>query len=274
MKSKTIAIAVAVVLIGAGAAAYLGLGGNDATPEATATATTAATSGATPGTTTAATAATTTAAGGDATGAAVTTTAQTTTAQAATAPAGQPALRPEDRMLGDPNAPVTIIEYASMTCPHCAKFHQESMPKLKSEFIDKGLVRYVFRPFPLDRVALRASLMAECAPGDGYFEVLNTLFAKQQEWSKADNPLDALREIGKEAGIEESKIDGCMLDKAATDRIAVSYKEANEVHGVTSTPSFLINGEKHAGALPFDDMQSDGQTVEGLSTIVRRLLPQ
>jgi protein-disulfide isomerase len=199
----------------------------------------------------------------------------TAQADAATAPAPvQPVITPEDHVLGSADAPVTIVEYASMTCPHCAAFHADSMPKLKSEFIDKNQVRLVFRPFPLDRLALRASLMAECAPGDGYFALLDKLFATQKEWMQAANPLDALRALGKEAGIEESKIDSCMTDEKAIDRIAANYKDAVDVHGVSSTPSFIINGTKYAGALPFDDLTSEGSTVNGLNTIIRELLPK
>ncbi len=196
-----------------------------------------------------------------------------TAAVPATAPP-PPVITAEDHSLGNAEAPVTIVEYASMTCPHCAAFSQETMPKLKSEFIDKGHVRYVFRPFPLDRLALRASLMADCVPGDGYFELLDKLFATQKDWIQAANPLDALRALGKEAGIEESKIDGCMTDEKAIDRIAASYKEAVDVYGVNATPSFLINGKKFSGALPFDDLTSNGTSVNGLSTIIRELLPK
>jgi protein-disulfide isomerase len=198
-----------------------------------------------------------------------------TEAAAALAPAPvQPVITAEDHVLGSADAPVTIVEYASMTCPHCAAFHAESMPKLKSEFIDKNQVRLVFRPFPLDRLALRASLMAECAPGDGYFVLLDKLFATQKDWIQAENPLDALRALGKEAGIEESKIDGCMTDEKAIDRIAANYKDAVDVHGVNSTPSFIINGTKYAGALPFDDLTSGETPVSGLNTIIRELLPK
>jgi protein-disulfide isomerase len=196
-------------------------------------------------------------------------------ASAAPAPAPiQPVITAEDHVLGSADAPVTIVEYASMTCPHCAAFHAESMPKLKSEFIDKNQVRLVFRPFPLDRLALRASLMAECVPGDGYFALIDKIFATQKEWIQADDKLDALRALGKEAGIEESKIDACMQDEKAIDRIAANYKDAVDVHGVNSTPSFIINGTKYAGALPFDDLTSGSSKVNGLSTIIRELLPK
>jgi len=306
--NKSVAIIVALVVIAGAAAAYYGYGHRGpatetaAVPAATAPA--ASTVPATPPATTAdatmdnAAAATTTAPAattdaaatnppatgtangtGDTAAASNGNSAATETAQ--TAPSAAPAELPpppvitaEDRALGNPEAPVTIVEYASMTCPHCAAFSAETMPKLKSEFIDKGQVRYVFRPFPLDRLALRASLMADCVPGDGYFELLDKLFATQKEWTQAANPLDALRAMGKEAGIEESKIDACMTDEKVIDRIAAGYKEAVEVYGVNATPSFLVNGKKYSGALPFDDLTSSGTPVNGLSTIIRELLPK
>jgi protein-disulfide isomerase len=296
-----------VVVAGAGVAAYVNLGDRGpatetatapaetatppATPPATTTTESSAAAATAPAATTEAPAAATaetssgaatnapsvpsTDSAGAATAAAGAGSSSTTPAQTATAPAPvQPVITPEDHVLGSADAPVTIVEYASMTCPHCAAFHAESMPKLKSEFIDKNQVRLVFRPFPLDRLALRASLMAECVPGDGYFVLLDKLFATQKEWIQAANPLDALRALGKEAGIEESKIDGCMTDEKAIDRIAANYKDAVDVHGVNSTPSFIINGTKYAGALPFDDLTSGETPVSGLSTIIRELLPK
>lgn len=298
--NRPVAIIVALLVIaGAGVAAYVGFGGREpatetaAVPATTAPAEPAATPPAAPAaaptppaaenSTAAATtdvpAAATTDSSAPATAASSETsaapqTAGNETAAIPAAPPPPPVITAEDHSLGNPEAPVTIVEYASMTCPHCAAFAKDTMPKLKSEFIDKGHVRYVFRPFPLDRLALRASLMADCVPGDGYFELLDKLFATQKDWIQAANPLDALRALGKEAGIEESKIDGCMTDDTAIDRIAVAYKEAVDVYGVNATPSFLINGKKFSGALPFDDLTSEGATVSGLNTIIRELLPK
>ncbi len=299
--NRSVAIIVALVVIaGAGVAAYVNFGDRGpatetaaapaetatppATPPATTTTDSTAAAGTAPATTTETPAAATSetsssvaanapsAPSTDSAGASSSSSAPAQTA-ATTAPV-QPVITPEDHVLGSADAPVTIVEYASMTCPHCAAFHAESMPKLKSEFIDKNQVRLVFRPFPLDRLALRASLMAECAPGDTYFVLLDKLFATQKEWIQAANPLDALRALGKEAGIEESKIDGCMTDEKAIDRIAANYKDAVDLHGVNSTPSFIINGTKYAGALPFDDLTSGEAPVSGLNTIIRELLPK
>ncbi len=307
--NRPVAIIVALLVIaGAGVAAYVGFGGREpATETAAVPATTAPAASTTPPAEPAATppaapppaatptppaaenstaaattdvpAAATTDSSAPATAASSETsaapqTAGNETAAIPAAPPPPPVITAEDHSLGNPEAPVTIVEYASMTCPHCAAFAKDTMPKLKSEFIDKGHVRYVFRPFPLDRLALRASLMADCVPGDGYFELLDKLFATQKDWIQAANPLDALRALGKEAGIEESKIDGCMTDDKVIDRIAVAYKEAVDVYGVNATPSFLINGKKFSGALPFDDLTSEGATVSGLNTIIRELLPK
>jgi protein-disulfide isomerase len=274
--NKSVAIVVALVVIVAAGAAYFGLrksepetpGGPVATTTAPATSTTTG-STSTSSSTTTPTPATTTA--GAETPAPAAGSSATTTAQAGPA---QPVVKPEDHVLGSADAPVTIIEYASMTCPHCAAFHAETMPKLKSEFIDKGQVRMVFRPFPLNNLALRASLLAECVPADQYFGLLDQMFSTQRSWMEAENPIDALREIGKSAGIEESKIDGCMTDEPTTKRILGAYQEAFQTYGVDSTPSFIIGGKKYAGALPFDDLESGGQKVSGMATIIRELLPK
>ncbi len=303
MKRSVAIIVALLVIVGAGVAAYVNFGDRGpatenaaapaetaappASPPAAATTESTAAAPAAPATVTEAPAAATSETASSAPSAPSTDSSGSTTApssssstpaaQTATAAPSapvQPVITPEDHVLGSADAPVTIVEFASMTCPHCAAFHAESMPKLKSEFIDKNQVRFVFRPFPLDRLALRASLMAECVPGDGYFVLLDKLFATQKDWIQAANPLDALRALGKEAGIEESKIDGCMTDEKAMDRIAANYKDAVDVHGVNSTPSFIINGTKYAGALPFDDLTTGATPVNGLSTIIRELLPK
>jgi protein-disulfide isomerase len=275
--NRSVAIVVALIVIAAaGVGVYVAFG--DRGPEATGSATTAALPAAP--STEATTTAPATTAGGDSSAAstaapATTAAAPTTTADATTQQAAlKPVIRPEDHVLGSVDAPVTIIEYASMTCPHCATFHTEVVPKLKSEFIDKGQVRLVFRPFPLNQLALRASLLAECAPGESYFNLIGTMFAGQKEWMEAENPLDPLRALGKAAGIEESKIDACMTDDAKTQQIAAAYKEAVDTFGINATPSLIVNGTKFAGALPFDDLDSGGTKIQGLASIIRGLLPQ
>jgi protein-disulfide isomerase len=189
------------------------------------------------------------------------------------APKVQAEIYPDDRILGSPDAPVTIIEYASMTCPHCAHFHTEILPKVKTEFVETGKVRLVFRDFPLDKVAVSASRLAHCVQGDAYFNLLDVLFRSQKDWAQASDPVLALRQIGRTAGLEEAVMDQCMNDQAELDKIVARYKEANEKFQVNSTPTFIINGEVHAGSLPFDDYDVDGKMQPGFATLIKGFLP-
>jgi protein-disulfide isomerase len=196
-----------------------------------------------------------------------------TTAAPQTAQADQPEIGPDEHVLGKIDAPVTIIEYASMTCPHCAAFHTETMPRIKSEFIDKGLVRFVFRPFPLDQLAARASLLAQCVPGDGYYSMLDILFRSQRDWSTAPDPDAALKQIGRTAGLTDADIDRCTADQAQFDRIIAGMQEAQSKFGIDSTPSFVVNGTKYTNR-PFDDYEQDGAMQPGFGKVIRDLLPK
>jgi protein-disulfide isomerase len=187
---------------------------------------------------------------------------------------GQPEIRPDDHVLGKADAPVTIIEYASMTCPHCARFHNDVMPRVKSELVEKGLARVVFRPFPLDQLALKATLLAQCAPGDGYFSMLAILFRSQQTWEHADDPVAALKQIGRTAGLSEDAIGKCLDDKASTDQVVKGMQEAQDKFKVNATPTFIINGKTYPGEMPFDDTNENGVVTPGFNTIVRNLLPK
>jgi protein-disulfide isomerase len=159
-----------------------------------------------------------------------------------------------------------------MTCPHCEHFSTETMPRIKSEFIDKGLVRFVFRPFPLDGLSLRASMMAQCVPGDGYFNMIDVLFRSRSEWTSAADPLAALKQIGRTAGLSNTDIDRCIADQAVADRIVASIKDAQAKFGIDSTPSFVINGKKYTN-IPFDDYPDEGVTKPGFGKIIKDLLP-
>jgi protein-disulfide isomerase len=177
---------------------------------------------------------------------------------------GEVELAPDDRILGVAEAPVTVVEYASLTCPHCAAFHSQTLPNLKSSYIDTGKVRLVFRDFPLDRVALKASLLARCAPGDRYFAMLDVLFRSQDTWSRAVDPALALSQIGRTAGLDQAKIDSCLNDEAATDKLIAEIQAAQDQFKINSTPTLIINGTKYAGALSFEQMEA----------VLRDLLPQ
>ena len=160
-----------------------------------------------------------------------------------------------DMTLGTANAPVTITEFASMTCPHCAAFNETVFPKIKSEYIDSGKVRYVFREFPLDIKAAAGSMLARCIAKDDsgkYFTVIDLLFKQQNDWVMK-NTTETLTRIGKQAGMSQQAVEDCLKDQALLDKIAADQKFAAEVLKVNSTPTFFINGEKLTGETSFDE---------------------
>ena len=158
-----------------------------------------------------------------------------------------------DMALGPANASVTITEYASMTCPHCAAFNETVFPKIKSEYIDSGKVRYVFREFPLDIKAAAGSMLGRCIAKDDagkYFAVIDMLFKQQNDWV-AKNTTETLTRIGKQAGLSQQAVETCLKDQALLDKIAADQKYASDVLKVDSTPTFFINGEKIKGETSF-----------------------
>ena len=160
-----------------------------------------------------------------------------------------------DMVLGPANATVTVTEFASMTCPHCAAFTETVFPKIKSEFIDTGKIRFVFREFPLDIKAAAGSMLARCiAKGDSgkYFAVVDLLFKQQNDWVMK-NTTDTLTRIGKQAGLSQQGVEDCLKDQALLDKIAADQKFANEVLKVNSTPTFFINGEMLKGETSFEE---------------------
>jgi protein-disulfide isomerase len=160
-----------------------------------------------------------------------------------------------DMALGPATAPVTITEYASMTCGHCANFNETVFPKIKSEYIDSGKIRYVFREFPLDIKAAAGSMLARCIAKDDagkYFAVVDMLFKQQNDWV-AKNTTETLTRIGKQAGLSQQAVEDCLKDQALLDKIAADQKFASEVLKVNSTPTFFINGEMVKGATSFEE---------------------
>ena len=160
-----------------------------------------------------------------------------------------------DMALGPANATVTITEYASMTCPHCADFNEKVFPKIKSEYIDTNKVRYVFREFPLDIKAAAGSMLARCIARDDsgkYFAVIDMLFRQQNDWV-TKNTTETLTRIGKQAGLSQQAVEACLKDQALLDKIAADQKFANEVLKVNSTPTFFINGEMVKGETSFEE---------------------
>jgi protein-disulfide isomerase len=159
-----------------------------------------------------------------------------------------------DMALGPADAKVTIVEYAASTCPHCAAFSQEVFPKLKSEFIDTGKVRYVFREFPLNIKDLACAMLARRIAGDDsakYFAVIDIMFRQQNQM--VDKTSDTLRLIGRQAGLNAQAVEDCLKDQAMQDRISEGQTYAEEVLKVDGTPTFFINGDEIVGEATFEE---------------------
>ena len=159
---------------------------------------------------------------------------------------------PDDRILGPADAPITIIEYSSLTCPHCATLHAEAWPEIKETWIAEGTARLVFRHFPLDAMALRAAAVADCIEGERFFGFLDLLFKSQKRWAKSNPPLKVLGQMARLAGMSQEKFDACVSDEAEMDRILERRQDGMRTYDVRSTPTLIINGRKVEGARDFD----------------------
>ena len=157
-----------------------------------------------------------------------------------------------DESLGSANAPVTIVEYASMTCPHCAHFHETTFPELKKKYIDTGKVRFIFREFPLDALAAAGSMLARCAGKDRYFPMIETLFAQQKDWV-VQKPLEPMLGIARQAGFTQQSFDECLANQQILAAIEETRTRAMK-YGVNSTPTFFINGKIFRGGLTPEEL--------------------
>jgi protein-disulfide isomerase len=178
-------------------------------------------------------------------------------AQGATAELVTKSMSLPDMALGPAKAPVTIVEYASMSCPHCAAFDENVLPMLRSKYIDSGKVRFVLREFPLDINALAASMLARCVAIDDaikYFATVALLF-KQQDQLMAQTTV-TLKRIGAQAGMSEQGFEACVKDQALLDKLKADQTFAFEVLKVEATPTFFINGEKVKGAMSFEELEA------------------
>jgi len=154
----------------------------------------------------------------------------------------------DDRILGNPDAPITIIEYASLTCPHCAHFTNDVLPEIKKEWIDTGKAKLVLRDFPLDEPALRAAMIARCAPPDRYYAFADTFFATQEKWVRTADYHDALARLAKLGGMSKDEFDTCLKNTELENKIVEGRLTASKDLEVNSTPTFFINGTKLTGA--------------------------
>ncbi|MDQ0319472.1 protein-disulfide isomerase [Pararhizobium capsulatum DSM 1112] len=165
----------------------------------------------------------------------------------------EPGALPE-MALGKADAPVTIVEYMSMTCPHCARFHNETFEAIKAKYVDGGQVRFIVREFPFDPRAAAAFMLARCAPEGQYFPMVSMLFKQQEQWAASKNGRDALLQMSKLAGFTQESFEACLTNQKLLDDVNAVMQKGAKDYGVAATPTFFINGKKYSGEMSVDTM--------------------
>ena len=160
-----------------------------------------------------------------------------------------------ERVMGKSTAPVTVIEYVSLTCPHCAQFQKELFPRMKKEFIDTGKVRYIVREFPIGRTAGTAAIVNRCAPEDKYFFLLNQFLTRQPEWVSQEVRPEAIYAVAKASGMSRETFDKCLSNQPIIDGLT-EVKQRGRQFGVIGTPTFFINGRKAQGEVTFEEIKA------------------
>lgn len=161
-----------------------------------------------------------------------------------------------ERAMGSPDAPVTMIEFSSFTCPHCADFHKETLPRIKEEYIDTGKVQLVLTDFPLDPLAMGAAMLARCVQPDRYFGFVDALFSSQSSWARSSEPIRELERLAQFAGLPPSEFKACLENRELLQALQQKAEAAKTQYNISSTPTFVIDGEKVVGAQPFEKFQS------------------
>ena len=161
-----------------------------------------------------------------------------------------------DLMMGDANAPVTIVEYGSLTCPHCAAFSKETFPKLKAQYIDTGKARFIFREFSRNTLDVAGFLLARCLGDDKAYAADELIFATQDKWSASDRQFDALIVSLRAAGMTQEKAQECLKNQTLANALVAVPKRANDEIKLSGTPTFVINGKIYGGELTFEQLQA------------------
>lgn len=160
-----------------------------------------------------------------------------------------------EKFIGAEDAPATVIEYASMTCGHCANFHNNTYPELKEKYVETGKVKFVMREFPLDVVAMAAFMLARCTSDENYFPFIDLLFARQREWAFSNTPLDSLFAMAKQVGMSKATFDACLQNQELLTSINWVKDRGDKTFGVSSTPTFFIQGRRVRGAIGIDEFE-------------------
>jgi protein-disulfide isomerase len=161
-----------------------------------------------------------------------------------------------DVSIGKADAPVTIVEYMSMTCPHCAAFHNETFDAIKEKYVDTGKVRFILREFPLDARGMAAIMLARCAPEGQYFPMVSALFKNQGTWATAPDGRAALLQMSKLAGFTQETFEACLTNQKLLDDVTKVREQGSKEFGVDSTPTFFINGQRYAGGMSVAEMSA------------------
>ena len=169
---------------------------------------------------------------------------------------GQIALEPDDYVLGNREAKVTVIEYASLTCPHCAALNNNVLPRIKQEYVDTGKVRYVYRDFPLDQVALQASILARCVGPERFFGFIDALFSSQNSWAHTTDPVRALEQVGKLGGVTPEKFEQCRNDEDLKNKVLQQRLTGDQKFQVNATPTLLVDGDRFSRGLSYDEFKA------------------
>ena len=167
-----------------------------------------------------------------------------------------PAYATGDIVLGDESATVTVIEYASVTCPHCASFHVNTWPQVKEQYVDTGKIKFIMREVYFDKFGLWAGMTARCGGEAGYYPMMDTFLKTQREWTRAgdDNAIGhAIQQIGRRAGLSSEQLETCLSDREFGKALLTSYQDNATKDAVRSTPTFMINGEQHTGDMRFEE---------------------
>ena len=164
-------------------------------------------------------------------------------------------IQPSDHVMGDKNAPITMIEYASLTCPHCAAFNSMVLPQIEEKWVKTGKVKLIYRDFPLDQVATKAAQLAECAGNDKYYAVIDMMFRGQGTWATAADPIAELSKSLRIAGMGENEVKACLANEAVATGVINDYR-GGETLGVNSTPSIFVNGEQFKGARSLEEFDA------------------
>jgi len=165
-------------------------------------------------------------------------------------------IQPDDYVLGSKDAKVTLVEYASLTCPHCAALSNEVIPKFKKDYVETGKVRYVYRDFPLDQLALTASVLARCAGPERYFGFIDVLFSSQGNWARATDPVKALEQVGKLGGVTPEKFEECRKNEDLQTKVLQQRMDADKTFQINATPTLIVNGDRYSRGVSYEELKA------------------